>query len=135
MGIENWNGEELDRQMQAAARRGVVAGCIFLKDKIREAVSVPAPRKRVLGRRGRFAGVLHHRATEPATPGAPPRKVTGRYRSTIDYQVAGDGLSGRIGSNAVQARRLEEGGHPHIRITLERNRDELAQVMTRAMSS
>jgi len=134
MSVEGWNPEELDRQVMAMARKGVVAGCIFLKGRIRETVSEPAPRKRVLGKRGKLAGVLYYRATAPAIRGAPPRKLSGRYRSTIDYQVASNGLTGRIGSNAVQARRLEQDGHPHLQVTLDRARDELAQVMTRAMT-
>jgi hypothetical protein len=108
------------REVERRLLRALRAGCITLANRTRELVSVPAPRKRVLGRRGRNAGIVYYRAATPAAPGAPPRKVSGQFRRSIAWEVDAARMVGRVGTNAKQGRRLEEQGHRHVSEALAR---------------
>lgn len=121
--------QEIEREVLKNLGRGLEAGAIFLKARVKETLSVPAPRKRVLGKRGKNAGVYYYRATTPATPGAPPRKLSGRLRSSITHEMSNDGLTARVGTNVEYAQHLEEGGHAYLITTLEANLDNLARII------
>ena len=53
-------------------QRGLEAGANVLLNKIKQKISVPAPRKLVMSKRGD----VYYRATTKAAPGAPPRKLS-----------------------------------------------------------
>ena len=71
------------KQVQSAAGKGVEAAAVFLAARLRECVSVPAPKKRVVSR----SGDIRYTATVKATPGAPPRMVSGALRRGITHAV------------------------------------------------
>src|SRR4051812_1245627 len=96
--------QQIEAEVSRNIGRGLLAGAIFLTARVKEVLSVPAPRRRVLAR----SGAYYYRATTPATPGAPPRKLSGRLRASADYQLLPGGTEARVGSPVVYARRLEE---------------------------
>lgn len=121
---------ELRAEIDRLAGKGLRAAAIFLKSRVRELLSTPAPRKRVLGQRGAVAGIVYYRALTAASPGAPPRKLSGRLRASITCQISADGLRARVGSNAAQARRLEFDGHPYLIPAYRRWKDTLARIVS-----
>ncbi len=127
-----WSSHELADEVKRSLGKGLKAAAIFLSSRVKELISVPAPRVRVLGKRGKAAGVIYYRATTPATPGAPPRKLSGRLRTSIAYEVDADGLEARVGTNVKYARRHEYGGHAFLVPTLDRWRGELAGIIRKA---
>lgn len=129
-GLEHERFAELKREARQKAARGAEAGCRFLAGIFREVLNVQAPRRRVKGNGAYFA------ATEPATPGAPPRKVSGDLQRSTQVQVipAEPGQDGgaQIVCNAY-GRILEDKGHPWIEPTLDRFQQELEIVVGAAM--
>ncbi|VTS05309.1 hypothetical protein [Tuwongella immobilis] len=117
--------EQIAEEVERAAGRGLTAAAIFLSGRIKEVVSVPAPRKRVKTKRGGIA----YRAATPATPGAPPRKLTGRLRASIGYEVAVDGKVARVGTNMIYARRLIATNHDFLTNVLALEAPNLAQIV------
>jgi phage gpG-like protein len=119
-------------ELRRRAVRAVTAGSVVLASRVKETLSVPAPRKRVLSRRG----VYYYRATTPATPGAPPRKLSGRLRASVTRQTLDtpDGPVGRVGTNLVYARRHERGTHPFLQPTLQQHAAEVTAAMQRELA-
>jgi len=103
----HWHGEEVEAEVNRNLARGLKAAAIFLTGRVKESLSVPAPRVRVaLPGRPEF-----YAATAPNTPGAPARKLSGRLRQTITYEVK-EGLTesaARVGTNLVYSRAVELG--------------------------
>lgn len=130
MGVEHWRVDELLDEVRKSAGKGLAAGASFLAGRVKELLSTPAPRARVLGR----TGVRYYRATTPATAGAPPRKISGRLRSGQTYEVSNDGTRARVGSNVVYARRLEKEGHPYLSVALQRWLNELGTIIGTTMA-
>lgn len=121
--------EQIEQEVAASIGKGIRAAAIFLTARIKEELSVAAPRKAVVGSRGLRAGVRYYRATTPATKGAPPRKLSGRLRSSIGYSMADDGLRARVGTNVVYAPRLEFGGHPFLQTIIDRHADDVLKII------
>ena len=96
--------------------------------------------------------------TSKATPGAPPRVLTGRLRQSIDYKVRssalGNSVSVAIGAHTEYARWLELGpgtsagsitslltaaqahwgnAHPYLRPTIAENRTQIVQKFARGL--
>ncbi len=65
----------------------------------------------------------------PATPGAPPRKLSGRLRASITWEVDEAGMVARCGTNVVYARAHEGGNHPFAMVTLRKFQAELATLL------
>ncbi len=125
--------QQIADEAARAAGRGLQAAAIFLTSRIKELISVPAPRVRVLGKRGKAAGILYYRATTPATPHAPPRKLGGDLRRRVTVEMSADGLSAIVGANVPYARALEyRMGHAFLAPSLERWRGELASIIGKA---
>lgn len=74
---------KIAEQVQRRANSGVKNAAVFLAARIKETVSVPAPRKRVVS----SLGDISYRATAKAIPGAPPRKLSGKLRQSVTYQL------------------------------------------------
>lgn len=124
-------------QAQRAAGKGLDATRVFLTSRVKETLSVPAPRQRVQT----STGAIYYRATVPAVPGMPPRKLSGRLRTS----VTSERVSERTAIVGVQARspkgfnypRFHEirgpsqhsGRHPFLVPTAKRWRTELRKIM------
>lgn len=121
-----WNGPAAQAQIRRAAGKGLRAAALFLAARVKELLSVPAPRARARG---------GYRATTPASPGTPPRKLSGRLRASVTSEVSPDGLRARVGTNVVYARRLELGfpqgrhAHPYLSAALTRWRSALERIL------
>ena len=72
-----------------------------------------------------------HYEKSPATPGAPPRKLSGRLRTSITMQKMGQAWW-RVGTNVVYGRRHEYGTHPYLSVTLLRERAVLNRILSGA---
>lgn len=119
-----WDGGNVEAKIQALAGRGLQAATIHLSNRVKQALSVAAPRRRTLS--GRYV------ATEPASPGAPPRKLSGQLRRSIAWQMYKLNTVGRVGTNLVYGRPLETWmGHSFLGYTLKRAQGELVTVLGR----
>lgn len=78
-------------QVKKASGKGVDAARLFLVARAKEKASVPAPRKKMPDG--------SYRATTKAIPGAPLRKLSGRFRNSITSKKTGT-TSFLIGANA-----------------------------------
>jgi hypothetical protein len=129
--------EQILEEVNRLEGRGLAAAAHFLANRIREELSVPAPRVRVLGRRGKMAGVMYYRATTRAIPLAPPRKLSWRLRASIVVEFSKDMKRVRVGINVIYSRRLEQGFppgknvHPYLRTVLTRYRAQLERILQR----
>ncbi len=91
---------------------------------------MPAPRTRVTSRKG----VRYYRATTPAIPGAPPRKLSGRLRASQGYSVSPATLTARVGTNVIYGAVHEyKTGHAFLAPTLAAHRQEVAAAMETAL--
>lgn len=88
--------ERIDQQVKRSAGKGLDAARIFLAARVKETINVPAPRRLVKSARGG----RYYRATEPAIPGAPIRKVTGRAQQSVTSEISADGLKATVGLQA-----------------------------------
>lgn len=128
-------------QVQRAAGKGLDAARVFLTSRVKETLSVPAPRVRVKT----TTGDVYYRATVPATPKAPPRKLSGRLRTS----VTSERLSERLAIVGAKARspagfnypRFHElrgaadysGEHPFLVPTAWRWRKALLEIMGKTL--
>lgn len=125
-----WNGDKIAAEIDRIAARRLVAAAVYLTGKVKEVLSVPAPRQLVKSPRGNF-----YRATVDAKRGAPPRKLSGRLRASMTYQVLDAGKRVRIGTNVIYARRHELGFpkghamHPFLKPTLFAERAAIERIL------
>ncbi len=128
----------ITEQVQRRAGAGVKAAAIFLAARLKETVSVPAPRKRVVS----GMGDISYRATMRAVRGAPPRKLSGRLRQSITYAMfipnrgtkptaAVVGVKARSLKGFNYPKHLERRGHPFMAPTVRRWRTELRAIVGR----
>lgn len=122
------NADKIAREVKAKAKKGLMAATIFLSARIREIISVPAPRVLVKP----LYGAPYYRATQKATPGAPPRKLSGELRRSIAWEMRQNGTVGRVGTNKVYARKLENMGHRFLSLAVEQYQGEIKTIMGRA---
>jgi phage gpG-like protein len=129
-----WASQKLADEIRRALGRGLEAAAIFLAQRTKELISVPAPRVRIFGQRGNVEGVKYYRAKTKATPGAPPRKLSGVLHASITWEKKADSgeIVARVGTNVEYARRLEYEGHSYLHPALTRWRDRLKEIMERA---
>lgn len=125
------NSAKIAAEVKRKASLGLKAATIFLSSRIKEILSVPAPRKLVKPK----YGAPYYRATTPATPGAPPRKLSGQLRRSIAWEMRQSDTVGRVGTNMVYARRLEAQGHRFLTLAVEMYQNEIKTIMGRAFQS
>jgi len=122
------NSAKIAEEIKRRAGQGLKAATIFLSSRIKEILSVPAPRKLVKPK----YGAPYYRATTPATPGAPPRKLSGQLRRSIAWEMRQSDTVGRVGTNMVYARRLEAQGHRFLTLAVEMYQNDIKTIMGRA---
>ena len=123
-----WAGEKLRQQIERAAGRGVQAAAIFLVARVKEILSVPAPR-RIAWHQSKGVFVRSYQAKTRATPGAPPRKLSGKLRASINYAMEGP-MRARVGTRIKYARPLElRMNHQFLRPTAVKFRRVLLRIM------
>lgn len=121
--------QEIERKLQKAAKLARTKARVFLAAKIKEVLNEPAPKRK--SRSGRWY------ATVPATPGAPPRKLTGRLQKSVTSYDSGDlaviAVTARSDNNfnypkyheLQEATMPGSGQHPFLQPTVEQNRQEV----------
>src|SRR5678809_1713062 len=124
----SWEDELIQEIRRLEGRRLKRAGAVAAR-RMKYVLSVPAPRVRVLAKRGKYRGSYYYRATTPATPGAPPRKLSGRGRASVTYEVNEEQLTVRLGSNVIYMARHERGNHKWARVALEQARIEIKAIL------
>jgi hypothetical protein len=117
-------------QLRQRAVRGLTAAAVELQKRLKIVLSTPAPRTRVTSR----AGSVYYRATTPATPGAPPRKLTGRGRASVSYRVDAATLRATVGTNVLYMGVHERGNHPWLAVTFNAALPHLQALVARAMA-
>lgn len=128
-----WNGPAIEAEVGRLLGAGLKAATLFVENRVKEILSVPAPRRIVTSR----AGVRYYVATTPATPGEPPRKLSGRLRASVTHEfldpdpVTGEPQIGRIGTNVKYGRPLEyhKNDHAWLNRTMLDLKEEIAQVL------
>jgi len=123
---------EVQAEVKRVAGAGLEAGARFLANRLKEVLSVPAPRRRVVsGPRSRNPGLIYYVATTKATPGAPPRKLSGRLRTSIAMDFDSAANVARVGTNVKPYPRwLEmETTHKWLLVTLGNNLTNLAAII------
>lgn len=145
--------KKIGEQVLRGAGKGLDAARMFLIARIKETLSVPAPRKAVRlppGPGSKRGAIRYYRATTRALPGAPPRKLSGRLRASVTSEkVLAGTVAIWIGANAraMPSRRHPmgfsypryhelqvagmsgSGKHPFIRPTVEKYRRELVAIV------
>jgi hypothetical protein len=91
--VADW-GDTLAEEIRANATRALVRTAIACTSDLKKILSVPAPRKV-----SKITGRVY--AATKATPGAPPRKLTGRGRASVSYTVDKDKLVAVVGTNVI----------------------------------
>lgn len=122
------NAAKVAAEVKRRAGQGLKAATIFLSSRIKEILSVPAPRVLV---KPKF-GAPYYRATTPATPGAPPRKLSGQLRRSIAWEMRQNDTVGRVGTNMIYGRRLEVQGHRYLTLAVDMYQNEIKAIMGRA---
>lgn len=121
-----WNWPRIQAEVNRSLGRGIAAAAAFLTARVKEILSIPAPRKTVIS----GTGVRYYRAMTKAKPGAPPRKLSGRMRQSITFEVAPDGLSARVGTNLKPYPKVHElGKHPWLLRTVRMFRGALERII------
>jgi hypothetical protein len=124
--------DQIAREVERTAGRGLLAAGSFLSSRIKEKISVPAPRRRVVAGPSstvRPPGTPYYVATTPATPGAPPRKLSGVLRSRVMVKQPAPNIVQVGVFNLAYARRLEVTGHPYLIPTLMENLGNLDRII------
>jgi hypothetical protein len=127
--------QKIAEQVQRRAGAGVGAAAVFLAARIKETVSVPAPRKRVVNR----VGDIRYVATQRAIPGAPPRKLSNKLRQSVTYELPGVidklraravvGVKARSKNGFNYPKHLEKRGHPFMAPTIRKYRRDLVAIV------
>lgn len=138
-------------QTEKAAGKGVEAAVRFLAARVKETLSIAAPKKAVRGMPmpGKKLGpILYYRVTTPAFPGAPPRLVSGRMRLGVAHRMERP-LLGIVGVHARgepsnnypggfnypkhhevgDTEELGKGEHPYLLPTVKKYRKELKRIL------
>jgi phage gpG-like protein len=121
--------QQIAAEVEKKLGKGIKAASYFLQARVKECISIPAPRKIVLAGKG----FKYYRATTRATPGAPPRKLSGRLRASIavEFNNPQNTTIARIGTNVVYSAKLEEQNHKYLTLMLNRYRNEIRAIVVR----
>lgn len=103
-------------QLRKGANKGVEAAIRFLAARWKETLSVPAPRRAVRSAPEpgkKLGGILYYVATTKATPGAPPRKLSGRFRQSVTQKMLTPTV-GIVGANARSDKNFNYPAHHEL---------------------
>jgi len=107
----NWKGPEALKKIQNESVQRLEGACMFIRGKARQNISRAQPTR-----------LYHHRAAEdgtkgtsyrvglsPSQPGEYPKKVSGRLRLSVTYEVNDVTMEARVGTNIPYGKMLELG--------------------------
>lgn len=129
-------------QVKRATGKGLPAASIFIVARIKETLNVPAPKKRVVSH---ITGNVYYKVLEPATKGAPMRKVSGEAQRRVEAKVVPNGIRITNTAQGRPPRRFKypgyhelkglgrmSGRHPWVRPTVKRYTKELKKILSRS---
>lgn len=124
--------EQIDAIVRRAAGKGLDAAARFLANQIKEVLSIPAaPVRYKTNRVGKRGSIIQpRRAATPATPGAPPRKLTGRLRASVASSYDASRAVAKVGTSAHYGQPLEvRMDHAYLIPALRANLGNLARII------
>lgn len=126
VGIRPMTRAQIQAYVRARVSRGIRAAAPFMRDMLKRTVGVQAPRKRS------SSAVCGWRAITAATPGAPPRRVSGCGQQSIYYKRTKNGVSFRARRRYMMI--LEHKNHPWLQLTINKYKREFFRIAGRAMN-
>lgn len=130
--------DEIMGEIDRMAGAGVEAAASFLVERTQEKLSVPAPYRIVYARKiggVRLVGTDYRVATEPATPGAPPRMLNEVLRESGHVEAVSE-TEQQVVFATNYAPWLEfEANHAFAVPTLEENLDGLGKIIGEAFTT
>ena len=125
--------DEIADEVTRLTDKGIEAGAYFLLQRTKEKLSVPAPYRIAYATQRsklRPPGTPYRVATEPATPGAPPRLLNGLLRASGHVRDGTAAGSKEVVFATPYAAWLEfTANHMYASVTLAENREALAKVI------
>jgi hypothetical protein len=107
--------QEIQAEVLRITGRGVQSAGYFLSARVKELISVPAPRRIVIaGPNSKTPGLRYYVATTKAKPGAPPRKLSGRGRANVAAEYDEMTNTSRVGVNLKYMGAHERGTHAFL---------------------
>lgn len=112
MARESWDVDGATRYVKNRVIKFVTLACIEVKRRAKELLSIPGtayatghkgPESRGKRKGQRIEGAVRSK------PGEPPRKQTGRLRSSVTHEVDHETGAGRVGTNVRYGKALELG--------------------------
>ncbi len=137
---------DIKAKLEKGISRGLNAAGFFIVGEVKKVLSVPAPRKK----RHDSGGNVYYVAATRATPGAPPRKLTGRLRASVIHKTEIEpGVGNKkstysliIGVNARSPKGFNypkyherkglgkrSGEHPYLAITIKKYEKKIVDVI------
>jgi len=125
-----WTPREIQVMAENQAGEGLKACAKFFQTVLRQTISVQAPYVVHFSKTGKPS----YRALTKATPGAPPRRVSGNLmrRVAMDFDDANN--VAYVFTDVDYGAKHEKGDHPWMLPTLKKNLEVLGQVAGGAMT-
>lgn len=128
-----WMGKDVTAAIDKLRGKGLAAAGSHAARRLKEVLSVPARPRRiaVAGIRAKWVppGTRYYVALTKATPGAPPRKLSGRGRASVGYEVSPGKTFVRVGTNVRYMAKHERKGHPWLVKTIIAISGELRAIL------
>lgn len=124
----DWRTAGFTRELREVAGNGLESGLNYLCRQVKKTLNTPAVYQR--SSLGRFTST-----PVPATPGAPPRRITGNLQRSFKVKMSKAKMVGSIVSNLVYASPLETWmNHPYFAKTIKREQGKMSKAMERGFS-
>jgi HK97 gp10 family phage protein len=132
----NWFGAEENARIDREVNKRLHRAAIVVNRRAKRLLSVAGTgvisRGQLMPAKG--GGGKRIYGAFPSAPGEPPRKQTGRLRSSVTYEVLDGELIARVGTNVKYAKWLELGTknmapRPWLRRALNESGDEIDRIM------
>lgn len=124
----DWRTAGFTKDLREVAGNGLEAGLHYLCRQVKKTLGTPAVYQR--SSLGRFTS-----RPVPATPGAPPRRISGHLQRSFKVKMSKAKMVGTIRSDIVYASPLETWmNHPYFAKTLKREQAKMAKVMQKGFS-
>jgi len=101
-----WKGDEAMRLIRTEAANRLEGAGMFVRGKARENISRAQPTRLA---HSRATGESYRVGLDPSAPGEFPKKVSGRLRLGVAYEVDRERLEARVGTNVPWGKWLELG--------------------------
>ena len=101
----NWKGPEALKKIQNESVQRLEGACMFIRGKARQNISRAQPSRLYHTK----AGMSYRVGLSPSEPGEYPKKLSGRLRLSVTYEVNDVTMEARVGTNVPWGLWLEMG--------------------------